>query len=367
MTTPSAPDESPGASITDEEYGALRASAALWAGTSVLITDGYGRILVQRVDYRPSCLLPGGAVDKGESPARAAARELWEELGVAAVVDRGLAVDWVSAGAFGAPGVMRFPGEILHVYDGGVWDEERIAAIRLPGHEVEAVEFVEPAELPGLMIPGDARRVLSALRARIDGAGPALLEDGVPIAPGVLDRVGALRTARSREHFPFRPAPVPEGLPVRRSGGWLFAPDGRVLVLLDPGTGAARLPGGAPGPVDHGDPWAALVRGAGEEAAVAAARPLYLGHLLGPDGAYALVRHAAVLTRVGPPPADPAAGRAPVRVLATPEQALELFDWGPHGAAQLAAVHRARTLLGVPRADRRAVTELAGPVTFQGC
>ncbi|MFE5734103.1 NUDIX domain-containing protein [Streptomyces sp. NPDC056528] len=359
MTTPSAPDGSPGTSMTDEEYGVLRASAALWAGTSVLITDERGRVLVQRVDYRPSRLLPGGAVDKGEPPARAAARELGEELGVTAVVDRGLAVDWVSAGGFGAPGVMRFPGEIVHVFDGGVWDEERIAAIRLPGHEVEAVEFVEPADLPGLMIPGDARRALSALRARVEGGGPALLEDGVPIAPGVLDRVGALGTAREHCHRPFHTAPVPDGLPVRESWGWLFAPDGRVLVLLDPGTGAARLPGGAPGPADGGDPWAAPAREAGG-AAVTAARPLYLGHLPGPDGSHALVRHAAALTRLGPPPAD----RAPVRVLATPEQALELFDRGPHGAGELAAVHRARELLGLPRADRRPVTELPGSVSY---
>lgn len=363
-TTPSAPDGSPGTSMTDEEYGALRASAALWAGTSVLITDERGRVLVQRVDYRPSRLLPGGAVDKGESPARAAARELWEELGVTAVVDRGLAVDWVSAGAFGAPGVMRFPGEIVHVYDGGVWDEERIAAIRLPGHEVEAVEFVEPADLPGLMIPGDARRALSALRARIDGGGPALLEDGVPIAPGVLDRAGALGGARERDHRPFHPSPVPDGLPVRETRGWLFAPDGRVLVLLDPGTGAARLPGGTPEPADHDDPRATLVREADAMAAATAARALYLGHLLAPDGPYALVRYAAALTRLGPPPVDPATGRARVRVLATPEQVLELLDWGPHGAAQLAAAHRARALLGVPRAARQAVTELTGPAAY---
>ncbi|MET9932384.1 MULTISPECIES: NUDIX hydrolase [unclassified Streptomyces] len=362
-TTPSAPDGSPGTSMTDEEYGALRASAALWAGTSVLITDERGRVLVQRVDYRPSRLLPGGAVDRGEPPARAAARELWEELGVTAVVDRGLAVDWVSADAFGAPGVMRFPGEIVHVYDGGVWDEGRIAAIRLPGHEVEAVEFVEPADLPGLMIPGDARRALSALRARIDGGGPALLEDGVPIAPGVLDRVGALGTARERLHHPFRSGPVPDGLPVHRSRGWLFAPDGRVLVLLDPGTGAARLPGGAPGPADRDAPWAAPVREAGG-AAGTAVRPLYLGHLLDPDGPYALARYAAVLTRLGPPPVDPDTGRAPVRILATPEQALEFFDRGPHGAGELAAVHRARESLGLPRADRRPVTELPGSVSL---
>ncbi|MEU2226723.1 NUDIX domain-containing protein [Streptomyces sp. NPDC018347] len=108
--------------MTDEEYGALRAAAALWVGTSVLITDGRGRILVQHVDYRTTCLLPGGAVDGNEPPAQGAARELREELGITMTVDRALAVDWVSADSINAPAGMRFPGEILHVYDGGTWD-----------------------------------------------------------------------------------------------------------------------------------------------------------------------------------------------------------------------------------------------------
>ncbi|MFE7401976.1 hypothetical protein [Streptomyces sp. NPDC057557] len=34
--------------MTDEEYGTLRASAALWAGVSVLINDRRGRVLIQR-------------------------------------------------------------------------------------------------------------------------------------------------------------------------------------------------------------------------------------------------------------------------------------------------------------------------------
>ncbi|MFJ2733914.1 NUDIX hydrolase [Streptomyces sp. NPDC087317] len=38
-----------------------------------------------------TCLLPGGAVDKGESPAHAAARELGEELGITAAPNQGLA------------------------------------------------------------------------------------------------------------------------------------------------------------------------------------------------------------------------------------------------------------------------------------
>lgn len=73
MTTTSAPDEPPSVAMTEDAYGALRASAALWAGTSVLITNQRGQVLIQRVTYRPTRLLTGGAVDKGEAPAQGAA------------------------------------------------------------------------------------------------------------------------------------------------------------------------------------------------------------------------------------------------------------------------------------------------------
>ncbi|WP_370409344.1 NUDIX domain-containing protein [Streptomyces fradiae] len=344
--------------MTDEEYGALRASAALWAGTSVLITNGYGEVLVQHVDYLETCLLPGGGVDPGESPAQGAAREVMEELGVAVVVERGLAVDWVSAGSVGAPAAMRFPGELLHFFDGGTWDEERIGAIRLPEQEIRGIEFVEPSRLPELMAPRDARRALSALRARVNGAGAVLLEDGLPIVPTVLDRVGVLRTPRARHRFPFRAGPVPDGLAVRESWGWLFAPDGRVLVLLDSATGAARLPGGTAGAADDGDPVGVLVRAVAEEAGAEFGDLVMLGHLTAPGERVARVRYAAALTELGPAQPHPVTGAASVRVLATPEQALELFDWGASGTEQLTAVHRARERLGIPRAARQAVTEV---------
>ncbi|MEW2619187.1 NUDIX hydrolase [Streptomyces sp. NPDC048106] len=364
MTTTSASDELPGTTMSDEDYGALRASAALWAGTSVLITNRRGQVLIQRVGYRPTRLLPGGAVEKGESPAQAAAREVEEELGVTATVTRGLAIDWVSpAGATASPAV-NFPGEILHVFDGGVWNEDQIAAIRPAPGEIEAVEFAEPADLPALMSPGDARRALSALRARIAGAGPVFLEDGLPIAPTVLDRVGVLRTSRARHHLLFHPVPVPGGLTVRQSWAWTFAPDGRVLVLLEPDTGAACLPGGTPEPEDHGDLEVTLFREAREEAAAALTGARYLGYLFDPTGPCARARYAAVLTNLGPASADPATGRTYTRILATPEQALEFFDWGPSAADQIRAVHRAREILGIPKAAHQPVTEVAGPASW---
>lgn len=94
--------------MTPQEYGASR--AALWTGAVVLVTDTDGRVLVQSVDYRPDRLLPGGAVDAGEAPAAAAAREVREELGVDGRYPRGLAVDWIPADTPGIPPEMGFPG-----------------------------------------------------------------------------------------------------------------------------------------------------------------------------------------------------------------------------------------------------------------
>ncbi|MDX3025659.1 NUDIX hydrolase [Streptomyces acidiscabies] len=188
--------------MTDQEYGALRASAALWAGTSVLITDGRGRVLIQRVDYRPTCLLPGGAVDANESPAQGAARELHEELGDTMTVGRGLAVDRVSADSLNAPADVRFPGEILHVYDGGTWNDEQIAAIRLPDREITSGEFVEPSRLPDLMSPrrrppGPVRPACPQQLRRTRSAGER--PPDLPRRPG---------PGRRPSHRP-RPAPPP--------------------------------------------------------------------------------------------------------------------------------------------------------------
>ncbi|MFB6980288.1 NUDIX hydrolase [Streptomyces scopuliridis] len=364
MTTASVPGELPGSAMTDEAYGALRASAALWVGTSVLITNQLGQVLVQHVDYLDTCLLPGGAVDKGESPAHAAARELGEELGITAVTDRGLAVDWVSAGSTSAPAAMRFPGEILHVFDGGTWDDDRICEIRLPSSEITAVEFVEPARLPDLLSPPDARRAMSALRARINAAGTVLLENGLPIAPTVLDRLGVLQTARPTYRYPWLQGPAPHDLTVTQVWAWLFAPDGRVLVLLDPHTGVAILPGGTPEEQDQGDPVCTLRREAEEGAAARFGSPLLLGHVTDPAARRGYLRYAAALIGVDPARPDPTTGHTYTRILATPEQATDLFDWGPAAAHQLAAVHQARRQLGLPQAACQPVTQLTAPTAW---
>ncbi|MGW9370683.1 NUDIX domain-containing protein [Streptomyces xanthophaeus] len=328
--------------MTPQAYGASR--AGFWAASVVLVTDADGRVLVQSVDYRTDRLLPGGAMDRGEAPGAAAAREVREELGIDGHYPRGLAVDWIAADTPGFPPEMCFPGEILHVYDGGTWSPERIAAVRLPAQEITGIDFAEPADLPALMDAGDARRTLSALRARINGAGPALLEGGRPTAPTALDRLGVLRTRRTAQRGAWHPGPVPARLPVGERSGWLFAPDGRVLVLVARATGAVHLPSPAAGPVSGAFPLgyrcADRAARAGTEADQARTGAVH-------------ARTAARLTSV-PPAADPAYAR----LLATPEQVRELSDWGPAGHHELAAVHAARGHLSLPAPVRTPPTEL---------
>ncbi|MFF2964678.1 NUDIX domain-containing protein [Streptomyces sp. NPDC057963] len=144
----------------------------------------------------------------------------------------------------------------------------------------------------------------------------------------------------------------------------LFTPDGRVLVLLAPHTGVAILPGGTPEKQDQDDPVGTLRREAEEEAAARFGIPLHLGHVSDPAERRGYLRYAAALTSVDPARPDPATGHTYTRILATPEQAKDLFDWGPAAADQLAAVHQARRQLGLPQAAPQPVTQFSGPAAW---
>ncbi|MFQ6199221.1 NUDIX hydrolase [Streptomyces sp. NPDC000405] len=342
--------------MTEAQYVASR--SALWSGVSALFTDGRGRVLLADVDYRPARMLPGGAIDAAEAPSLALGREVHEELGLTHHFARVLAVDWVPAHSPGYP--QGFPGEVIYVFDGGALTEDDFARIRLPEREVTGIRWVEPALLPHHMSPGSARRTLAALRARINGTGAAVLEDGRLLAPTCLDDLEVLRTPRKPQLWPWHAGPVPTELPVRQVWGWLFSEDGRVLVLIGQDTGSACLPGGTVEPGDHGDPARTLRREAWEEARVRISDPLRLGYLhddtIGRHCARA--RYAAVIRDWEPPSLDEATGQIYTRLLATPEQAAQLFDWGGQAAPQLAAVHAAREKHGLPAPARQPLTEL---------
>lgn len=63
-------------------------------GAHVWATDEAGRVLVVRTTYLgPGWMLPGGRIERGETPHDGAARETREETGLEVVVDRLVLVD----------------------------------------------------------------------------------------------------------------------------------------------------------------------------------------------------------------------------------------------------------------------------------
>lgn len=122
-----------------------------------LFRDKHDRVLLVQPSYRPDWLTPGGSVEARESPARAAAREVREELGLPLPIGRLLAMQWCHS-----------PGEaegVLHcTYDGGVLDAEMIDRIELePG--LSSFRFVDEAALGDLASAETVARVTAAVRA----------------------------------------------------------------------------------------------------------------------------------------------------------------------------------------------------------
>jgi 8-oxo-dGTP pyrophosphatase MutT (NUDIX family) len=144
--------------VPPEQYYAQLARVRQGAGA--LITVSGGRVVMYDVSYRDYLELPCGAVELGESPPAACARECREELGVAIAVGRLLVVDHQTDGGERGDSVM-------FVYDGGVVDESALNVVRTD--EGRGVVLVDPSDLGNVTIPRLANRIRHALATRATG------------------------------------------------------------------------------------------------------------------------------------------------------------------------------------------------------
>ncbi|MFK0292544.1 NUDIX hydrolase [Streptomyces sp. NPDC090442] len=342
-----------------------RSRHAVWMSATALFTDPLGRVLLVKPTYREQWLLPGGAGESGESPAQACRREIGEELGLARAPGRLLAVHWLPPDHPDVDAGLQLPGEIRYILDGGTLSEEVIASLRVPEDELAGFEFVDSTQVEHRMIPVDARIALVALRARVSGT-TAHLEGGRHVGePPPLDRYDVRVRPRAGHRLPLRDDPMPADLEVRQAWGWLFVPDGRVVLVIDPGNRLPALPGGRVERTDA-SPEETLRREAVEEARVTIDEPLRLGWVHDTTGtadggadSYARLRLTARVTAVAPVAEDPATGRTFARLLVTPEQAAALLGWGEEGHRQARrAAHLAHTRWGIPHAAPSAIAEL---------
>jgi 8-oxo-dGTP diphosphatase len=139
------------------------------AAAGAVIRDEHGRVLVVRPTYKERWELPGGSLERDESPLAACRRELGEEIGFVPPIDRLLCVDWV-------PPRPPWDGGLMFLFDGGAFSKGQIADIRLPRDELERFDFVPAGDLASVLIPRLARRVLACLATRCRSG--IYLEDG---------------------------------------------------------------------------------------------------------------------------------------------------------------------------------------------
>ncbi|GAB1822285.1 NUDIX domain-containing protein [Herbidospora sp. RD11066] len=157
----------------------------------VLFTDEAGRVLLVRTTYKEEWDIPGGVieVDGGETPAAAARRELFEELGLDRPVGDLLSID-----------VHRSLRPLLaFLFDGGRLTPDDLAAIHFHDAEIAEVRFVALDEVAPLTGAPLARRIGATLRHT--GSGLLFLSDGEPTGD---DRAHGPHERPDRPELPLR-------------------------------------------------------------------------------------------------------------------------------------------------------------------
>ena len=136
-----------------------------------LFTNHAGRLLVLKPPYKPTWDLPGGIVERDESPREGARREVHEEIGLHVEPGELLVVDWI-------PRTGDFTEIVAFLFDGGVLTEDDIRQIVLQESEVVSFRFVDLDEAEQLLDQGQLTRVKTAFERR--RAGALYLENGTP-------------------------------------------------------------------------------------------------------------------------------------------------------------------------------------------
>jgi ADP-ribose pyrophosphatase YjhB (NUDIX family) len=133
-----------------------------------LFTDQVGRLLVLKPPYKETWDLPGGIVERDESPRDAARREVREEIGLVVEPGELLVVDWI-------PQTGEFTEIVAFLFDGGTLTPAEMDRIVVQPAEVTHFRFVALDEAEQLLDQGQFARVTAGfVRAR----GAVYLENG---------------------------------------------------------------------------------------------------------------------------------------------------------------------------------------------
>jgi 8-oxo-dGTP diphosphatase len=150
-------------SFSAEEQKAYRAQLPKKRmGAGALLVDENGRVLLVEPSYKPVWEIPGGVIEKDESPKACVVREIKEELGLDMAIGRLLIVD------YNAPTEEKSES-LMFIFDGGVLTCTEMDKIQLQQEELLSFNFFEPTQLPTNLSSTLRQRILTAYQRRADG------------------------------------------------------------------------------------------------------------------------------------------------------------------------------------------------------
>lgn len=149
-----------------------RRQARKRVAAEVILHDEAGRLLLVDPSYKPYWDIPGGMAEANEPPARAAIRELREELRLDLSLGNLLCVDWVAPHG-------PWDDLLMFVFDGGVLSSGQAGSLYPADEELLEARWCTYQQAEELLRGDVWTRTRSALDA-LAGAGPLYLQEGRP-------------------------------------------------------------------------------------------------------------------------------------------------------------------------------------------
>lgn len=125
-------------------------------GSGALFLNEQNEVLLVQPTYKDTYEIPGGVVEKNESPIEACQREIMEELGLTVTIEKLLIVEYQK---------QEYDDCFMFIFEGGILRKEQILQIKLPPQEIKSFGF-HPLEMVGKLTQQRLyQRIVKAINA----------------------------------------------------------------------------------------------------------------------------------------------------------------------------------------------------------